>query len=146
MTFKAKVESHGKTATGVEVPESVVNALAAGKRPAVKITINGFTYRNSIGAMGGRSLLSISADVRTKAGVQAGDLVEVHIELDTEAREVTVPPDLQQALDKNPAAKKQFEALSYSNKLRLVLPVEQAKAADTRSRRIDKIIVELSNT
>jgi len=44
-------------------------------RPPDRVTINGYTYRSSVASMGGRFLLGVSADVREKAGVQAGDEV-----------------------------------------------------------------------
>jgi uncharacterized protein YdeI (YjbR/CyaY-like superfamily) len=66
--------------------------------------------------------------------------VEVDIELDTEKREVNVPPDLAEALEKDPDAKRFFDGLSYSNKSRHVLSVEGAKTAETRQRRIDKAL------
>ncbi len=93
MRFRATIEQAGKTATGIEVPEKVVSALGSSKRPAVKATINGYTYRSSVASMGGRFMLGISADVREKAGVSGGDKVDVDLELDTEPREVTAPPD-----------------------------------------------------
>ncbi len=93
MKFRGEVFRSGKTTTGIYVPPEVMTELASGKRPAVKITINDFTYRNTVGVWEGRPVLSISAEVRAKAGIGAGDEVDVTLELDTEPREVTVPPD-----------------------------------------------------
>jgi hypothetical protein len=143
MKFRAVVELSGKSATGVEVPAEVVDALGSGKRPAVRATINGFTYRSSVGSMGGRFLLPVSAQIRAGAGVAAGDEVEVDLELDTEPRTVTVPADLAAALDADPAARRAFDRLSYSHQLRYVQPIEDAKSAGTRQRRIDKTVSEL---
>src|SRR3954453_733222 len=105
-----------KTATGIEIPEEIVRQLGAGKKPAVKVTINGYTYRSSIAFMGGVFMLGVSAVVRENAGVKGGDKIDVDIELDTEPREITVPPDLRKALDNNADAKNFFSALSFSNK------------------------------
>jgi Bacteriocin-protection, YdeI or OmpD-Associated/Domain of unknown function (DUF1905) len=143
MKFRAVVELSGKSATGIEVPAEVVDALGSGKRPAVRATINGFTYRSSVGSMGGRFLLPVSAQIRAGAGVAAGDEVEVDLELDTEPRTVTVPADLAAALDADPAARRAFDRLSYSHQLRYVQPIEDAKSAETRQRRIDKTVSEL---
>jgi len=112
MRFHATVELGGKTATGVEVPRDVVESLGPSKRPAVRVTINDYTYRSSVAPMGGRFLLGISAEVRAAAGVQAGDEVDIDIELDTEPREVAVPPDFTDALAGDPAAKTFFHGLS----------------------------------
>jgi Bacteriocin-protection, YdeI or OmpD-Associated/Domain of unknown function (DUF1905) len=138
--FHGRVELNGKTATGIEVPADVVTGLGAGRRPAVRATINGFTYRTSVGTMGGRFLLPVSAQIRAGAGVAAGDEVDVDLEPDTEPRIVTVPADLAAALDADPAAQRAFAGLSYSQQLRYVQPVEDAKTAETRQRRIGKVL------
>jgi hypothetical protein len=140
MKFKTMIELGGKTATGMQVPEEVVMALGTTKRPPVKVTINGYTYRSTVAVMGGRYMLPVSEEVRRNAGVAAGDEVEVDIELDTEPRQVTVPPDFAQALESEQQAKEFFEKLSYSNKRRIILQIEQAKAAETRQRRLDKAV------
>ena len=144
LKFKTTLLQAKKTATGVEVPEHIVEKLAAGKRAPVKVTINGYTYRNTIAVMNGMYMLSVSADVRAKSGVAGGDKIEVQLELDREPREVEVPADLQKALSKNAAAKQFFETLSNSNKKRFTIPIEQAKTPETRNRRIEKAISELS--
>jgi hypothetical protein len=143
MRFSASVDLHGPSATGIVVPPAVVDGLGSGKKPAVTVTINGYTYPSTIASMGGRFLLPVSAAVRAGSGVAAGDVVDVDVELDTAPREVTVPADLAAALRAAPAAKKAFEALSYSNQRRHVLAIDGAKAAETRARRIAKTVAEL---
>ncbi len=140
MRFHSVVQLGGKTATGIPVPEEVVTSLGSSKRPPVRVTINGHTYRSTLASRGRQFMLPISAENRASAGVAAGDEVEVDIELDTEPREVTVPPDLAEALEREVDAKRYFEGLSYSQKQRHVLPIEQAKTAETRQRRIDKAL------
>ncbi|HEY0443490.1 MAG TPA: YdeI/OmpD-associated family protein, partial [Candidatus Limnocylindrales bacterium] len=108
--------------------------------PAVRVTINGFTYRSTIAVMGGDYMVGVNADNRAGAGVQGGDEVDVDIELDTAPREITVPVDLAAALDAEPAAKRTFDALSYSNKSWHTLQVEGAKTDETRFRRIARSI------
>jgi hypothetical protein len=136
---------NGKTATGIEVPPEVLEGLGGGKRPAVTVTLNGdYTYRSSIGSMGGRYLIPVSADVRGKAGVAANDEVDVDVALDTAPREVAVPADLAAALDADPLVRKAFDGLAYSHRQRYVLSVEGAKTQQTRQRRIEKTIEELS--
>jgi len=49
----AAIELNGKTATGIEVPGEVVEGLGSDKRPAVRITIGGYTYRRIWSAAGG---------------------------------------------------------------------------------------------
>lgn len=144
MRFHATIRLDGKTATGIEVPPDVLDGLGGGKRPKVTVTINGFSYPSTVGSMGGRSLIPVSADVRAKAGVGAGDDVEVEVVPDTEPRSVAVPGDLAAALAAQPDARSVFAALSASNQRRHVLAVEQAKTAETRMRRIAKVLTELS--
>jgi hypothetical protein len=126
----------GKTATGLPVPDEVVEELGAGKKPAVHATIGAHSYRSTVASRGGVYMLPLSAENRAGAGVSAGDEVDVDVELDTEPREVVVPADLAAALGGDDDARNAFEALPYSHRLRHVLAVEGAKAAETRQRRI----------
>jgi len=140
MRFRTTIELGGKTATGIRVPDEVVTSLGSSKRPAVHVTINGYTYRSTVASMGGQFMLPLSAEHRASAGVAAGDEVEVDLHLDTEPREVAVPPDLANALTQDAEANRFFEGLSYSNKQRVVLSIEGAKTAETRQRRLAKAV------
>lgn len=143
MRFRTTVELGGKTATGMRVPDEVVQALGSGRKPAVTVTIGGHRYRSTVAARGGVFLLPLSAENRQAAAVQAGDEVEVDVELDTAPREVVVPPDLAGAIAGDPLAAQRFETLPYSHRQRWVLSVEGAKTAETRQRRIDKAVSTL---
>jgi len=144
MRIRLLIQGTGKTAAGMEIPADVVEALGAGRKPPVRVTINGHTYRSTVASMGGSFWIGVSNDNRAKAGVAAGQEVDVDLELDTEPREVTVPPDLRAALDGDPAAARFFDGLSYSNRLRHVLSIEDAKTPETRQRRIDKAVAALA--
>jgi hypothetical protein len=143
MRFRATIELGGKSATGFQVPDNVVTALGAGRRPPVRVTIGGHTYRSTVASMGGRFMVGVSAQNRTAAGVAAGDEVDVDLELDTEPREVAVPEDLAAVLDGEPEARRFFDGLSYSRKQWFVLRIEQAKKAETRLRRVDEAVTML---
>ena len=131
--------------TGIQVPEAIVEELGAGKKPPVTVTLNDdYTYRNTIAVMGGKFMIGVSADIRSKTGIKGGDKAKVTLALDTKSREVDVPTDFQRLLDENPKAKMFFETLSYSNKQRYVLPIGQAKTDETRQRRMEKAIAELN--
>jgi hypothetical protein len=143
MRFRSVVELGGKTATGIPVPADVVLGLGSHKRPPVRITLGGHTYRTTVAPMGGRFFVPLSAENRASAGVAAGDEVDVDIELDTAPREVIVPDDFAAALAADPAARAYFDSLSYSNRQRFVLSVEGAKTAETRQRRIAKSVETL---
>src|SRR5260221_11356600 len=97
MRFHTTLLQSGKTAVGIQVPDQVVEALGAGKRPPVLVTINGYTYRNTIAVMGGAFMVGVSAENREKAHVAGGDEVDVEIELDTQPRLRALPPDLRPA-------------------------------------------------
>ena len=106
----------------------------------MRVTINGHTYRSTVAMMGGVFMLPLSAENRAAAGVQTGDAVDVAVELDTAPREVAVPPDFAAALDSDEDARRHFDSLAYSHRLRHVLAIEQAKSTETRQRRIVKAI------
>ena len=135
ITFKATLELAGKTATGVTVPDDVVERLGAGKRPPVKVTINGYTYRNTIAVMGGRYMLGVAAEHREGSGVIAGDKLTIRLELDDEPRTVVIPPDLADALNAA-GALEAFERLSYTHRKEYVRAIEDAKKPETRERRV----------
>ncbi|MFC5404556.1 YdeI/OmpD-associated family protein [Cohnella soli] len=143
MKFRTTIIPGGKTATGMEVPDEVVTSLGKGKKPPVSVTIGGHTYRSTVAVMGGKFMIPLSAENRLAAGVAAGDEVEVDIELDNEPRELTVPSDFSSELDLDPEAKQFFEGLSYSNRRRIVLSIEEAKTAETRQKRIVKAVSAL---
>jgi hypothetical protein len=140
MKFRATIQLDGKTATGIPVPEEVVAALGPGKRPAVVVTIGDFTYRSTVGSMGGVYKIPVSADNRQKAGVAAGDEIEVEVELDTAPREIEVPDDLARALSGDAAARRFFDGLTASQKRAYVSWVESAKKAETRDRRVTEAV------
>jgi hypothetical protein len=138
--FTTTVLLGGKTATGLVVPDEVVDDLGAGKRPPVTVTVGGVTYRSTVASRGGQFMIPLSAERREAAGLAAGDRVEVEVELDTAPREVEVPDDLAAALGARPGARDRFDALSYSQQLQHVLAVTGAKAAETRARRVDAVV------
>ena len=143
MKFRTTIEQSGKTATGIRIPDDIVEALGSGRRPPVKVTINGFTYRSTVAVMGGVYMVGVSAGNRAGARVAGGDEVEVQIELDTEPREVSLPDDLAAALDAEPKARETFDRLSNSNKGWHVLQVTGARTDETRQRRIGKSVETL---
>jgi hypothetical protein len=143
-TFTTTVtQAEGMNATGLPVPAEAVAALGTGKRPKVKVDINGYVYRSTVAAYGDVFMLPLAAEHRQAAGVKAGDQVQVTLELDTEPRTVDVPPDLAQALSKA-GATAAFDALSYTMRKEYARQVESAKAQETRERRIAKIVEKLS--
>jgi hypothetical protein len=143
MRFETTVELGGKTATGMEVPGHVIESLGGGRRPPVRVTVGGHIFRTTIGVMGGRYLIPLNADNRSAAGLTAGDAVEVDVELDTAERVLEVPADLHAAIAADAEAQTFWNSISYSRQRRIVLAVDGAKTAETRSRRIDKSVADL---
>lgn len=142
--FKTKLFLAGKTATGIEVPEKIVESFGRGKKVPVTVTINGFSYPSTVAVYNGVYMLPVSAAVRESAGIEAGETIEVQIVPDDSVRTVELPADFKKALDKNATAKKFFETLSNSNKKHFTIPIEQAKTPETRLRRIEKAIEQLA--
>ena len=143
MKFRTTILESGGTTTGIRVPDEVMDALGKGKRPAVRVTINGFTYRSTVATLGGEPMVGVSAENRAGANVKGGDEVDVDIELDTEPREVSVPEDLAAALEADAAARGTWDRLSYSNRSWHVLQVTGARTDETRQRRIARSIEAL---
>ena len=139
-TFRTTIQQTGKTACGIEVPAAVIEALGGSKRPAVVVTLNHYMYRSTVAPMGGEWWVGVNADHREASGLQAGDEVQVTLELDTAPRELEVPPELAAALDAAPDAKAFFDGLSYSNRRVFTLSVEGTTNPETRARRVEKAI------
>ena len=116
----------------------MIEGLGGGKKPAVVVTVGSYSYRSTIAVMGGRNLISLSAERRAEMGLKGGDAVEVDLELDTAPREVVVPEDLSAAMAGDAAAKAFFDTLSYSNKLKHALSINDAKTPETRPKRVEK--------
>jgi Bacteriocin-protection, YdeI or OmpD-Associated/Domain of unknown function (DUF1905) len=136
MKFSAVILAAGKTATGIPVPDDVVAALGAGRKPAVHVTVAGYSYRSTVSPYDEGFRIPLSAEHRAAAGVGAGDEVEVDVTLDTEPREAVVPDDFAAAMDAEPDVRRFFDGLSYSNKRSYLLWVEGTKNPETRARRV----------
>ncbi len=144
MQFRTIILQTGATTTGIRVPDEVVESLGAGRRPPVRVTINGFTYRSTVAVMGGEYMVSVSAENRAATGAKGGDEVDVDIELDTAPRVVELPADFAAALSAEPRAAETFERLSPSLKGYHVTQVTGSKTDETRQRRIAKSVATLA--
>ncbi|WP_350348382.1 YdeI/OmpD-associated family protein [Agromyces sp. G08B096] len=140
--FTAIVEPHEKM-RGLEVPPEVVEALGGGKRPRVVVTINGHSWRTRIAIMLGRNLIGFSNANRAATGAEVGDEVVIDLSLDDEPITVDEPAELSAALDADPAARTAFDALTLSQRRQHARVIGHAKGADTRARRVEKLLAEL---
>ena len=139
VTFETTVAASGNN-TGIVVPDEVIEKLGAGRRPAVIVNLNGYEYRNTVGVMGGKHMISISAAVRKDTGLTGGDPIRVALKVADGPREVGMPDDFAAALAAAPDARAFFDKLSNSLQRYHVDNVTGAKTAETRQRRIDKAI------
>jgi Bacteriocin-protection, YdeI or OmpD-Associated/Domain of unknown function (DUF1905) len=139
VTFETTVAASGNKA-GIVVPDEVIEQLAAGRRPPVLVSVNGYEYRNTVAVMGGRHMIGISAAVRSATGLTGGDPIRVTLTVADTPREVSVPADFAAALAADERARAFFEKLSNSMQRYHVDSINAAKSADTRQRRIDKAI------
>lgn len=144
MDFTTELLATGGTTTGFLVPDAVVDALGAGRRPKVAATVNGYTWRTSIASMGGQFWLGASAAVRSAAGVAAGQVHTVTVVVDDAPRTVEVPDELAAALAASPTASASWAALSYSQQRRHVEAIAGAKAPETRTRRVAATMAALT--
>jgi hypothetical protein len=140
--FHTTILQTGKNTAGIQVPEEIIEKLGAGKRPLVRVTINKYTYRSAVAVMGGKYMISFNPEHRKASGVQGGDETDVTLELDLEPRTVEIPTDLKEALIKANALNA-FERSAPSMKKEYVRQVAEAKAQETRERRITKIAEKL---
>jgi hypothetical protein len=133
-------QAEDKNAAGIIIPPEVMAELTTQKRPAVIVTMNGYSYRNTIAVYGGVFMVGLSQEHRNASGIKGGDQVVVTLELDTEPRTVEVPEDLAAALAAKPGATEAFAALATSRRKEFVRQVMDAKTQETRDRRIAGIV------
>lgn len=143
VTFHTTILQTGKNTAGIQVPEEIIKQLGSGKRPLVRVTINNHTYRSAVAVMDSKYMISFNPEHRRAAGVQGGEETDVTLELDLEPRTVEIPKDLRAALIEADALDA-FERSAPSTKKEYVRQVEEAKAQETRERRIAKIVEKLS--
>ena len=142
--FRAQLQRRGPAAAVVLDDAQVAVVGEGARRFPVVATVNGYTWRTSVARMGGEFLLGLNRAVREAAGVEAGDQVQVTLELDTAPREVEVPPDFAQALNTIPGLRQAFDAMAFTHRKEHVRAIEDAKTAETRARRITKAVEKLA--
>ena len=134
VAFRTTILQAGKTATGVVVPDEVVEALGAGKRPPVRVTIGGYTYRSTVAVMRGRFMLAGQRRGARGRGRRRRRRGRDRARARHASRaSSTVPADFAAALDADAEARRFFDGLSYSNQRRFVDAIAGAKTAETRA-------------
>ena len=138
--FTAQLQSRGPAAA-VVLDDAQVAAVGEGaRRFPVVATVNGYTWRTSVARMGGEFLLGLNREVRQGAGVQAGDKVEVTVELDAAPREVEVPEALAAVLAADQQAKAAFDRMAFTHRKEYARWVAEAKQEQTRQRRVQQAL------
>src|SRR4051794_28153868 len=140
LSFSATLVPRGPAAAVVLDDEQVAAVGEGAKRFPVVATVNGYTWRTTVVRMGGEFLLGLSRAVRQEAGAEAGDKVDVALELDTAERTVEVPEALATALAGDPAARDAFDRLAYTHRKEFARWIDEAKREETRERRVAKAI------
>jgi RimJ/RimL family protein N-acetyltransferase len=141
-TFDTVIRAFGNNA-GIEVPVEILERLGAGKRPRVLVRVGDYSFASTVGAMNGLALISLSKARRDESGLQAGDTVRVELDVDAEPAVVEVPQELAAALTAA-GLSDAFSKLAPSRRKEYARQVADAKTAQTRDRRIAKIVSELS--
>lgn len=143
--FKVKLEAVEQGGVFFTLPKRESAKFGVRGRVPVTGTINGAPFRSSIFPTGdGTHYMAVNREVRERAGVAAGDRVEVLMETDTAPRTVAIPPDLKKELSKSVAARVRFDKLSYTHRKEYVQWIEAAKRAETRTRRIKQVLDKLT--
>lgn len=145
MEFQALVEPHVKM-RGLEVPPQVVVGLGAGARPRVLVTVNGHSWSTRVAIMRGRNLIGVSNAHRAAAGLTVGETVTVRLEVDHSPVTIDEPLELTEALTAQPELRAAFERLTESQRRQHARVIAQAKGAETRAKRVDKLIAELGRS
>ena len=136
----ATLVPRGPAAAVVLDRDHVAEVGEGAKRFPVVATVNGYTWRTTVTRMRGEFLLGLNRAVRQQAGVEAGDAVEVELELDTAPREVEVPDALASALAENPKARAAFDQLAYTHRKEYARWIDEAKRDETRQRRVTQAL------
>ncbi|MCH1882561.1 YdeI/OmpD-associated family protein [Agrococcus sp. ARC_14] len=130
-------------AASIPLTEAQVSSLGGARNAPVTVTIGDRTARLRIGQMGGRSMVGLSRAARAELGIEYGDEVEADIALDTAERLTELPPELEAALATDSGAKAAFEALAPSRRKEMARAIAEAKAEETRQRRLEKALEQL---
>ena len=108
-------------------------------RAPVKVTLNGYTFRSTIAAMGGPPFIPLRKSNQEAARLDGIDRLDVRLDLDTEPRVVTAPADLVRAL-KAASAWDRWQKLSFSHQREHVEAIDEARKPETRVRRIERAV------
>jgi hypothetical protein len=126
------------------IPFNVEETYGVKSQVKVRGTINDIPFKSSLMPNGdGTHFMVVNKSIHDAAWVSSGDMVHIVMEQDKDIREVAVPEDLKNALERDDSAKENFEQLSYSHKKEYVDWIEQAKKEETRVKRVEAALLKL---
>jgi hypothetical protein len=136
-TFTATIVRDGSTCY---IPLTFDPKPVFGKtRAPVKVTLNGYTFRSTIAAMGGPPCIPLRKSNREAAGLEGGETIPVRLDLGTEPRVAKPPADLVKAL-RAASVWDRWHDLSFTHQREHVDAIEDAKKPDTRARRVARAV------
>jgi hypothetical protein len=145
-SFNAEIKRHEPGWHYIDMPFDAKEAYGKASRIAVNATVDGLAFRTSLLPGADGHYMVINETMREATGKGLGDTIRVELDVDEQLREVTMPVDMQQALHKDKKAMECYAALAYSHRKRHIEWVEGAKKAETRARRVERLIRELKET
>ena len=141
LNFTVKLQGEaGSSVAWLDAPFDVQEIFGTQARVPVRGTINGFAFRTSLMPMGGCHGMAVNKTMREGGKCQAGDLVQVQMQRDTEPRIVEAPPELKKELAKNKQAQSNWDQLAFTHKKEMAKYMLEAKQEETRKRRLAKVI------
>jgi hypothetical protein len=93
--------------------------------------------------MGGCHMMPVNKALCKGAGAGPGDIVDVVMERDGDARTVEAPPELAKELAKSKKAQERWEELAFTHKKEMANSISGAKQDETRNRRLAKVMLVL---
>lgn len=139
--FRAKLLQHDSMCA-IPVPFDP-KAVFGKVRAPVRVTLNGYTFRSTIAAMGGPYFVPLRRSNREAAGLNGNETLDIELTLDTEKRVVRPPADLAKALKSAPSLWDQWARLSYTHQREYAEAIADAKKPETRVRRIERTLSAL---
>ncbi len=128
----------------VDVPSEISAALGGPGYIPVATTIDGHPFPANLVPLGkGRYRLFLHGQMRKAAGKDVGDTVAIGLRRDTAPRVVPVRPEFQAALDADPAAKAEFDALPPSRRSEILRYLNNLKQPHSVAKTIAKVMARL---
>lgn len=139
LSFNATIYKEGMNYV-VDVPRNREKHFQNGRYIPVRGTINQENFKGTlIPRKKERHVMFINRDIRTKIDKSEYDEIEIHIEYDPEPRDIPVPEDVELILSEDTEIYNSFLKLSTSHRRELILYITDARKAETRLKRIQRV-------